>query len=333
MTKNVIVTDDEGNFIGKTYPKRARGLIKNGRAMSVSDCEIKLHLKDTHVTSVDMNDTEDIIMSKYIEFNAREFKVSEGITSHVGAKTMLSKWNGENVLAYQLGDWQWNWSQIECEKELDKNEDYTFRFEIVGGVEDNEMQTVKLVISFNEDENDLITYPLAKSEFKPKFSKDSENGIIRIFEVPFNSGESEKVKFVFQVMRAVTSILPVSKDYSVYDSLKDLTYRDWHTQWIAKNQANQTPNEDVNAIYALLDEIEDNIDDEDVIEDLRERLAQIHTAAPNNNYNDEADVEIDMQGAVMTASMYGNLLKKIDDLATRCKKVKIDMQGAVIGEA
>ena len=42
MEKNIIVIDTNGNQIGKTYPKRARGLIKNGRAEFVSDCEIRL---------------------------------------------------------------------------------------------------------------------------------------------------------------------------------------------------------------------------------------------------------------------------------------------------
>ena len=42
MTKNIIVTDENGNVIGRTYPKRAQGLVKNGRAEYVSDCMIRL---------------------------------------------------------------------------------------------------------------------------------------------------------------------------------------------------------------------------------------------------------------------------------------------------
>lgn len=38
MTKNVSVVDESGRLIGSTYPKRARGLVKNGRARYVS-CE------------------------------------------------------------------------------------------------------------------------------------------------------------------------------------------------------------------------------------------------------------------------------------------------------
>ena len=35
MTKNVIVVDEQGNEYGATYPKRAKGLVKNGRARFV----------------------------------------------------------------------------------------------------------------------------------------------------------------------------------------------------------------------------------------------------------------------------------------------------------
>lgn len=35
MEKNVSVIDETGKFIGTTYPKRARGLVKSGRARYV----------------------------------------------------------------------------------------------------------------------------------------------------------------------------------------------------------------------------------------------------------------------------------------------------------
>lgn len=39
MTKNVTVFDSEGTIIGKTYPKRAEGLVKNGRARYVDGAD------------------------------------------------------------------------------------------------------------------------------------------------------------------------------------------------------------------------------------------------------------------------------------------------------
>ena len=53
MTKNnaqakqtVRVFAAEGEEIGSTYPKRARGLVKKGRAQYVNDCDIRLIVSD-----------------------------------------------------------------------------------------------------------------------------------------------------------------------------------------------------------------------------------------------------------------------------------------------
>lgn len=42
ITKNVIVVDEQGNEYEATYPKRARGLVKNGRARFVDENKICL---------------------------------------------------------------------------------------------------------------------------------------------------------------------------------------------------------------------------------------------------------------------------------------------------
>lgn len=42
ITKNVLVVDEQGNKIGATYPKRAKGLIKNGRARFIDENKICL---------------------------------------------------------------------------------------------------------------------------------------------------------------------------------------------------------------------------------------------------------------------------------------------------
>ncbi len=42
MTKNVIVVDEQGNECGATYPKRAKGLVKKGRARFIDENTICL---------------------------------------------------------------------------------------------------------------------------------------------------------------------------------------------------------------------------------------------------------------------------------------------------
>ncbi len=42
MTKNIIVVDEQGNHYGATYAKRAKGLVKNGRARFIDENTICL---------------------------------------------------------------------------------------------------------------------------------------------------------------------------------------------------------------------------------------------------------------------------------------------------
>ncbi len=60
MTKNIIVVDEQGNEYEATYPKRAKGLVKNGRARFVDENKICL------ACPPDNFETEDIKMSENI---------------------------------------------------------------------------------------------------------------------------------------------------------------------------------------------------------------------------------------------------------------------------
>ena len=48
MTKNIDVLDENGNLTGQTYPKRAKGLVKSGRAEFVNDGAIRLTAPPLH---------------------------------------------------------------------------------------------------------------------------------------------------------------------------------------------------------------------------------------------------------------------------------------------
>ena len=64
MEKNMTVIDEEGNIIGATYAKRAKGLIKKGRARSVDDSTICLACPPNE-------SLEDIKMDKETNTNAK----------------------------------------------------------------------------------------------------------------------------------------------------------------------------------------------------------------------------------------------------------------------
>lgn len=227
MAKNVIVTDEFDNQIGLTYPKRARGLIKNGRAEYVSDDRIRL-LKGAHAPSAN-NDTEDFKMSNIINFNAREFKFDETCTSmdgdpvNAGSRMFISDFSGDNAEVFEIGDWHWTWSQIKCEKQLEPNTDHVFRFAVQGGVNNTGDGQSRFIIRQDKDWDNRLEYPLERSRFKPALSKKSKDGFLRVYEITFNSGESGMVTFIFNALHFVEIIMP-AKELEAYAELEDQTY-------------------------------------------------------------------------------------------------------------
>lgn len=226
MAKNVIVTDEFDNRIGLTYPKRARGLIKHGRAEYVSDDRIRL-LKGAHAPS-DKNDTEDLKMSNIINFNAQEFKFDEGCQSmdgtpvNAGSRMFISDFKGENVQVFEIGDWHWTWSQIKCDKQLEPNTDYVFRFAVQGGVNNTGDGQSHFMVIHDKDYDNRLEYPLERSRFKPTLSKKCDNGFLRVYEIPFNS-ESGNVRFIFNAHHFVEAIMP-AYELEAYAGLEDQTY-------------------------------------------------------------------------------------------------------------
>lgn len=66
IEKNIIVVDEQGNEHEATYPRRARGLVKNGRARFLSENKICLacppdkHLEDNKMTDLETGSTIDM---------------------------------------------------------------------------------------------------------------------------------------------------------------------------------------------------------------------------------------------------------------------------------
>lgn len=229
IEKNIIVTDVNGRIIGSTYPKRAKGLVKNGRAEYTDDHTIRL--KFTRAPAVDKN-TEDTKMSKVIDFIAREFKFDPNCTSNVGERMFMTTALG-NAEVWEIGDWHWNWSQINCEKKLEKNMDYVFRFAMTGGYNDTD-DAVSQVILCGVDGYDTpeeawenrITFALARSRYEPIISKHDKTGLLRVFEIPFNTGEQETWRIFFVAQHAVARFF-TAKELVEYEKLEDLTYEEW----------------------------------------------------------------------------------------------------------
>ncbi len=72
IEKNIIVVDEQGNYYEATYPKRAKGLVKNGRARFIDENTICLACPPC--------DMEDNNMSNNTENTAMETKPTEKLT-------------------------------------------------------------------------------------------------------------------------------------------------------------------------------------------------------------------------------------------------------------
>ncbi len=225
------MTDVNGRLIGSTYPKRAKGLVKQGRAEYVDDLTIRL--KFTHAPTV-INNTEEMKMSKVINFNAREFVLDKSIKgNNVGERVFITTPLG-SAEVWEIGDWQWNWSQIVTQMTLQKNTDCILRFAVLGGINNTGDAVSQAVIvaldGYDTSEQaweERQVYALDKSRYQPVISKsDSSNGLLRVFEIPFNTGEHERYKILFTAMHAKAGFF-APQEYSAYEPLNDLTYNEW----------------------------------------------------------------------------------------------------------
>lgn len=192
-------------------------------------------------------------MSKVINFNAREFKFDNTCNNNVGSRMFVTDCSGQNAEIYEIGDWEWAWTQIYCEKQLEKNTDYVFRFAMTGGINntcDGTSQFMIIPIEFEEitpqDWENRYVYNLLKSQYKPILSKRWDNDMLRVYEIPFNTYDCEKFRFVFVSQHVVTKLFP-AQELSAYADFKDYSYNDWYNEkFRSKNNFSSNFNSSVN---------------------------------------------------------------------------------------
>lgn len=200
MTKNVTVTDAQGNTIGVTYPKRAKGLIKNGRAIFVDDCTIRLFRK------TEPSDTENISevnQMNYIFFNPRNWSFERmqynnqnnfGVSGHFSGRTpgfaqpfyaectFISDFDGGLVESLLFGDWNTPYVRATSnEFSLSPDTDYCFVFWLNGGENDKSNEICQLQIAFFENWDNCYTYKLNRNYIKPLLHKEGWE----LYSIPF----------------------------------------------------------------------------------------------------------------------------------------------------
>ncbi len=167
-------------------------------------------------------------MSKVIEFNAREYKFDPTCNENVGNRMIITTDLGHTEV-WEIGDWKWSWTQIFCEKTLPKNTDCIFRFAVSGGYCSTWDSVCRVYLYPTDAFADLrdaweerMTFPLEDDKFAPTISKEERNGVLRVFELPFNTGENENWRITFVSQHSVARFMKAF-DNSAYNALQNLT--------------------------------------------------------------------------------------------------------------
>ena len=225
MTKNILVTNFNGDIIGATYPKRARGLIKSGRAVQIDEGTIQLSdAAGTYAFSI--KNMEDKEMANVIDFRARGFKLDEKIATSKGTRLMVTE-GGESVECFEIAQGGAATGIVKT-VELEKDKDYVFRFAMKSKFVRADVAESSVSIFFKEP-GDGYTYPIDrgdKNRFKPVICKKNDDGIFRVYELPFNSGDDTSCTISIQLHDMSAWIYP-AKDIESYSALEDIDYDLW----------------------------------------------------------------------------------------------------------
>ncbi len=234
MTKNeaqakqiVRIFSADGEQIGTTYPKRAAGLVKKGRAHFVNDCDIRLNVSDVlnyteEITMMDNNTTNTNNSAQTepvnkLYFDAREWTFNKEIKNNVGNRSFMQGPDGVINEAYMIGNWGWDWTEIVSKTLLlPKNTLNTFTFWLNGGENDRNDEVCRFEVIFNNDYDNRYTYNLNRNFIKPI----KKSGGWELYEIPFRTGDNEYTQLKFIAMRAYMTVM-TARDVSEYAKLPD----------------------------------------------------------------------------------------------------------------
>ena len=144
------VLDENGVQIGSTYPRRAAGLIKKGRAQFVNDFDIRLYASDVSEITEEIkmdNNTNITVQENAINrlyFNPRDWAL---VSDASGYRSFMEGPDGVLSESFMLGDWGWNWSEIASQTmTLEKHTKYEFVFWLNGGENDQSNETCQFAV-------------------------------------------------------------------------------------------------------------------------------------------------------------------------------------------
>lgn len=212
MTKNIIVTDANGDIIGTTYLKRAKGLVKNGRACFAGDDTIRMSASDDSSGIKTISEEKSMI---YITFKGEEW-----LRNDVDISFMSNPIDGAVTESLMLGSWEVKpmvaQSRIFM---LTPNTDYRFVFWLNGGENEAGNETCEFRVAFFSNWENCNVYKLNRGYIRPLLHQKGWE----LYELPFRTPNVEgdvSVTFSFVANRAPMAVLPALEP-SAYADLKD----------------------------------------------------------------------------------------------------------------
>ena len=236
MTKNVTITDENGTYVGTTYPKRAKGLVKNGRALFVDDCTIRLSGKTE--PSEDILNQSEVKQMNYIYFNPREWssEQTQYNTQYQNGngfyhqtpyrqadveRSFINDFDGSLIESLMFGGWDDAYVRVSSGNfSLQPDTENCFVFWLNGGENDKNSEICQLQIIFFNNPSDCYTYKLNRNYIKPLLHRQGWELYSIPFKTPFSEQTSVDTRFSFVAGNAPMAVKP-AKDLSFYQDWED----------------------------------------------------------------------------------------------------------------
>jgi|GEM_PF-1058059 len=213
MTKNILVTDANGDIIGTTFPKRAKGLIKSGRASFVDEGTIRMSAGKAppEHKSIISEETKSMI---YITFKGDEWvrrntdiSFMTGLDGKLSETLMLGSWDSAESVA------------VSRPYMLTPNTSYSYVFWLNSGENESANEVCNFKITFFNDWENCNVYRLNRGYIKPLLHQQGWE----LYEIPFTTPDvagDVSVTFSFTAAKAPMAVMP-AKEPAAYSDMKD----------------------------------------------------------------------------------------------------------------
>lgn len=211
--KVVLITDADGNEIGRTYPKRAKGLVKKGRARFVNDTHIRLNASEpvanSEVNKMDqinhINQENQEPEAVRLYFNPRTWKFNKDCPKNVGNRMFLEGPDGKIAEGFMIGNWSFDWTEIVSDTMiLEKNRLHIFSFWLNGGENDKNNEVCRFEVVLNNDWDNRYSYNLNRNFIRPVMKLNNWE----LYEIPFVTQDNEYTQLRFAAQAAYMTVMP-----------------------------------------------------------------------------------------------------------------------------